>query len=72
MKKDNKKNNKSIMKTDSQGNKYWYNKNRQLHRTDGPAVELADGSKEWYLYGEQIHCSSNEEFLDIVLLRSFR
>ena len=27
----------------------WYNEKGQLHREDGPAVELIDGTKEWYL-----------------------
>ena len=26
--------------------------NGQRHREDGPAIEEADGSKEWYLNGE--------------------
>ena len=26
--------------------------NDKLHRTDGPAIEYADGYKEWYLNGE--------------------
>ena len=26
--------------------------NGKRHRTDGPAVEYADGSKEWYLNGD--------------------
>jgi len=30
------------------GNKSWY-LNRELHRTDGPAVERSDGKKYWYL-----------------------
>ncbi len=42
----------SIMTTDEKGNKYWRNEKGQYHRTDGPAVEWTDGSKEWYLYGE--------------------
>ena len=29
---------------------YWYKDNR-LHREDGPAVTLKDGSKGWYLEG---------------------
>jgi len=29
----------------------WYS-NDERHRTDGPAVEFADGSKFWYLKGE--------------------
>ena len=27
----------------------WLNKEGQLHREDGPAVEHSDGSKEWFL-----------------------
>jgi hypothetical protein len=32
--------------------KYWYLYG-ELHRTDGPATEWADGSKEWYLHGKR-------------------
>ena len=35
------------------GAKHWY-KNGQLHRPDGPAVELANGAKHWYKNG-QLH-----------------
>ena len=31
-----------------------YVKNWRLHRVDGPAVERADGTKEWYQKGERI------------------
>ncbi|MDE1834268.1 MAG: hypothetical protein KGH64_02935 [Candidatus Micrarchaeota archaeon] len=34
--------------------KEYRNKEGQLHRTDGPAIELADGSKYWYL-NDQLH-----------------
>ncbi len=37
---------------DDDGNKYWLFNNK-LHREDGPAVEYADGTKQWYLNGEQ-------------------
>ena len=33
------------------GTKYWY-LNGELHRTDGPAVERADGGKGWWFEGE--------------------
>ncbi len=33
-------------------------KNRKLHREDGPAIENADGSKEWYLNG--LKCTEKE------------
>jgi hypothetical protein len=29
-----------------------YMKNKKPHREDGPAVEYADGSKEWWLDGK--------------------
>ena len=35
---------------DSKGTKYWRLNNR-LHRTDGPAIEFADGSESWWLNG---------------------
>jgi hypothetical protein len=28
--------------------------NGQQHRTDGPAVEDADGDKEWWLNGQEL------------------
>ena len=34
------------------GDRYYRNADRQLHRTDGPAVELADGTKFWYQHGK--------------------
>ena len=30
----------------------WYNDEGQLHRLDGPAVERANGDKEWYVEGK--------------------
>jgi len=35
------------------GIKSWY-KNGELHRTDGPACEYANGNKEFWLNGEQV------------------
>ena len=34
---------------DSNGTKYWFNKQGQRHREDGPAVVWSDGCKEWWL-----------------------
>lgn len=34
------------------GNKVWRNEHGKRHRTDGPAVEWADGDKAWYLNGK--------------------
>jgi hypothetical protein len=38
---------------DTYGSKRWY-QNNQLHRTNGPAVERADGDKCWY-QNDQLH-----------------
>lgn len=35
------------------GTKFWY-LGMLLHREDGPAIEYADGFKEWYLNGEPL------------------
>ena len=35
------------------GYKEWYF-NGQLHREDGPALEWANGSKYWFLNGEEV------------------
>jgi len=40
-----------ICETDRHGNKYWV-LNGVRHRTDGPAVEYADGTKYWWLNDE--------------------
>ena len=37
---------------DKYGTKKWYNKEGEYHRTDGPAIELANGDKSWYQDGE--------------------
>ena len=36
------------------GDIYWRNQEGQLHREDGPAVEYADGSKEWWVNGQRM------------------
>ena len=33
---------------DDEGNVRYYNEKGQLHRLDGPAIEYANGDKEWY------------------------
>jgi hypothetical protein len=40
------------VKVDELGTKFWYHK-KKLHRTDGPAVEYADGTKFWYRDGKR-------------------
>ncbi len=61
--------------TDIIGDKSWYI-NDKLHRTDGPAVEWADGDKYWcindvkYSFSEWLKLSSlsNEEKIELVLI----
>ena len=36
--------------------------NNLLHREDGPAIEWADGSREWYWRGKELDVNSQEEF----------
>ena len=38
----------------------WLNENGNLHRTDGPAIEWADGAKAWYIDGEELTQSEFE------------
>jgi hypothetical protein len=42
------------VETDKRGNRFWHNQDGQLHREDGPAIEWADGMKEWWVNG-QLH-----------------
>jgi hypothetical protein len=37
---------------DNMGTKRWWVNGRR-HRTDGPAIEYADGTKLWYINGKQ-------------------
>ena len=40
--------------TDGNGDTLWFTAEGQLHRTDGPAIERADGGRFWYVDG-QLH-----------------
>jgi len=44
---------------DADGTRRWY-KNEELHRVDGPAVESADGSKEWWINGKDVTNEVND------------
>ena len=35
------------------GDKIWHNEKGQFHREDGPAIELVNGAKHWYLNGKE-------------------
>jgi len=43
------------VEVDENGNIFWYNQQGKRHREGGlPAIEYADGGKEWYVKG-QLH-----------------
>ena len=39
---------------DNNETRIWIDSNNNYHRIDGPAVERANGTKHWYIYG-QLH-----------------
>lgn len=41
----------STYKINERGTTWQYNEKGQFHREDGPAIEWADGTKEWWLRG---------------------
>ena len=41
-----------------------YYLNGRLHRTDGPAIERADGYKEWYINGKKYSEQSFNEYIE--------
>ena len=42
--------------------------NGKLHRTEGPALEYADGSKYWYLNGEE---TTEKQVMRLKKLKAF-
>jgi hypothetical protein len=44
---------KSHQKVFLNGDVHYYNKNRQFHRTDGPAVIYPNGYKAWFINGQR-------------------
>jgi len=46
------------VKVSANGDREWY-QNGMRHRLDGPAIDDADGYKEWYIDGEEL---TEEEF----------
>jgi len=48
----------------SNGNKFWYYKGK-FHRLSGPAVELANGGKHYYINDK--HYSTFEEYKEAIV-----
>ena len=46
-------NNDTRYELDKNGDKIWKNSAGQLHRTDGPAIEYANGDEYWYFKGQR-------------------
>jgi hypothetical protein len=51
------------------GDKVWM-LNDQFHREDGPAIDFVNG-KEWWLNGQQIPCTTQNQFLQLMKLKGF-
>ena len=49
----------SIPETDGNGDTLWFTAEGQLHRTDGPAIERADGARRWWVDNQEL---TEEEF----------
>ena len=43
-----------IMLIHSNDDKVWMNKNREIHREDGPAIMTDNGKYGWYLNGKRV------------------
>jgi len=41
----------AYVKKSAMGGLYWYDKNHNFHREDGPAIEYGNGDKDWYIRG---------------------
>lgn len=52
------------------GSKQWWF-NDKPHRLDGPAFEFHNGDKEWWVNGRRISCETQEEFEQLMKLKSF-
>ncbi len=57
--------NKPKCKIDARGHKRWYLNDKQ-HRENGPAIELVNGKKHWYLYGKPV---AKEEYKKYTLIK---
>ena len=51
---------------DADGNKYWYNEHKELHREAGPAIVYCDGDEEYWINNEQ-YGSLKEGLMDQAL-----
>ena len=51
------------------GTKCWW-LNNERHRTDGPAIEYADGQKRWYINGVELTESqfNSPSFMEFIKL----
>lgn len=54
-----------VVEIDKDGNREW-RLNRGRHREDGPAYELADGSRWWYLKGKQLSEEAYKEVMELL------
>ena len=52
------------------GDKYYY-ENGQFHRLGGPAIDRANGYKEWWINGKLLKCNTQKEFEQLMKLKAF-
>ena len=43
------------------GNRVWRNSTGQFHREDGPAIEWANGDKEWWVNGPVVEMANGDK-----------
>ena len=43
----------------------------RLHRLDGPAIECANGHKEWFINGKNTFCKTQKEFERLLKMKAF-
>ena len=49
----------------------FFNKEGQLHRLDGPAIQYPIGKSYWFINHKPINCNSQEEFERLIKLKAF-
>lgn len=59
-----------FIETDDACNMYWSNKNNQLHRITGPAIEYSNGKKSFYVKGKLLTENQFKKLQDKIMNKS--
>jgi hypothetical protein len=62
--------NGGVLEEYSNGDRF-YLLNDNFHRVEGPAVELHNGIKGWWVNGKLIPCTTQEQFERLMRLKAF-